>query len=169
MDALEALRTRRSVRSFEKRPVPRAALEAIVDCGRQAATARNVQPWAFVVVTEPVRLQSLAKATGVNGPFIAEAAACVVVFCEDTKYFLEDGSAAVQNVLVAARAQGFGSCWIAGDKKPYAEAVRALVGAPATHKLIALVPVGWPAESPQPAKKPLAAVLHWERFGGPAT
>jgi nitroreductase len=166
MDALEALKTRRSVRKYEKRPVPRALLEEIVDCARLAATARNVQPWAFVVVTEPERLRSLAEATGVNGPFIAEAAACVVVLCEDTKYYLEDGSAAVQNLLVAARAHGLGSCWIAGDKKPYAEAVRALVGAPARRKLIALVPVGWPAEAPQPEKKPMAAVLHWERFGG---
>jgi nitroreductase len=167
MDALEALKTRRSVRKYEKSPVPRALLEEIVDGARMAATARNVQPWAFVVVTEPGALKSLAKATGVNGPFIADAGACVVVLCEETKYYLEDGSAAVQSLLVAARAKGLGSCWIAGDKKPYAEAVRALVGAPATHRLIALVPVGWPAEHPQTAKKPLAAVLHWERFGGP--
>ena len=166
MDALEAMKTRRSVRKYEHRPVPRELLEEIVACGRMAATARNVQPWAFVVATEPARLKALAEATGVNGPFIADAGACVVVLCEETKYFLEDGSAAVQNLLVAARARGLGSCWIAGDKKPYAEAVRALVGAPASHRLIALVPVGWPAEQPQPPKKPLADVLHWERFGG---
>jgi nitroreductase len=168
MDALEALKTRRSVRKYEKSPVPRALLEEIVDGARMAATARNVQPWAFVVVTEPARLKALAEATGVNGPFIADAGACVVVLCQDTKYFLEDGSAAVQNVLVAARARWLGSCWIAGDKKPYAEEVCRRVGAPESHRLIALVPVGWPAEQPKPAKKPLSSVLHWERFGGAA-
>ena len=165
MDALEALKTRRSVRKYARRPVPRRILEDLVDCARQAATARNVQPWDFVVTTDPARLKVLAEATGVNGPFIADAGACIVVLCRDTKYYLEDGSAAVQNLLVAARAHGLGSCWIAGDKKPYAETVRALAGAPATHRLIALVPVGWPEERPQPQKRPLAEVLHWERFG----
>jgi nitroreductase len=166
MDALEALKTRRSVRKYEKKPVPREILSEIVDCARQAATARNVQPWSFVVVTDPTALKALAGATGVNGPFIADAGACVVVLSEDTKYFLEDGCAAVQNLLVAARARGLGSCWIAGDKKPYAETIRQFVGAPASQRLIAIVPVGWPAEHPQPAKKSLDAVLHWERFGG---
>jgi nitroreductase len=166
MDALDAIRTRRSVRTYERRPVPRELLEEVVDCARLAATARNVQPWAFVVVTSPAGRAALAEAAVHNGPFIADAGACVVVLCEETKYYLEDGSAAVQNLLVAARARGLGSCWVAGDKKPYADAVRRLVGAPDTHRLVALVPVGWPAEHPSPAKKPLAGVLHWERFGG---
>ena len=164
MDAIEALKSRRSVREYSKKPVPRAVLEDIVDCGRLAATARNVQPWDFVVATDPLRLKAIAKATGVNGPFIAEAAACVVVLCKDTKYYLEDGSAATQNLIVAARGHGLGSCWVAGDKKSYAEEIRRMVGAPATHKLIALVPVGHPEENPQPKKRPLSSVLHWESF-----
>ncbi len=164
MDALEALKSRRSVRKYAKKSVPREIIEDLVDCGRMAATARNVQPWDFVVVTEPGRLRALAKATGNNGPFIADAAACVVVLCQDTKYYLEDGSAAVQNILVAARAHGLGTCWIAGDKKAYADEVRKLAGAPKTHKLIALVSVGWPEEQPRPKKRALAEVLHWESF-----
>jgi len=164
MKAIEALKSRRSVREFSGKPVPREVLEDIVDCGRLAATARNVQPWDFVVVTEPDRLKAVARATGVNGPFIAGAAACIVVLCHDTKYYLEDGAAATQNLIVAARAHGLGSCWVAGDKKPYAEEVRKMVGAPATHKLIALVPVGHPEENPQPKKRPLSGVLHWESF-----
>ncbi len=164
MNAIEAIKSRRSVREYTGKPVPRAVLEDIVDCGRLAASARNVQPWDFVVVTEPARLKAVARATGVNGPFIAEAAACVVVLCQDTKYCLEDGSAATQNLIVAARAHGLGSCWVAGDKKPFAEEVRRMVGAPASHKLIALVPLGWPAEHPQPKKRPLSSVLHWESF-----
>ena len=164
MNAVEAIKSRRSVREYSKKSVPKAVLEDIVDCGRLAATARNVQPCDFVVVTDPGRLKAVAKATGVNGPFIAEAAACVVVLCHDTKYYLEDGSAATQNLIVAARAHGLGSCWVAGDKKPYAEEIRKMVGAPATHKLIALVPMGWPEEHPQPKKRPLSEVLHWESF-----
>jgi nitroreductase len=163
MDALEALKTRRSVRIFSKEPLPKDAIEDIIDCGRLAATARNVQPWAFVAVTDATtraRLASLA----VNGPFIADAPVCVAVLCEEGTYYLEDGCAATQNLLVAARAHGCASCWVAGDKKPYADAVLKILGAPAHYKLVSLVALGRSDAHPNPQKRPLADVIHWERF-----
>ena len=126
MDCIEALKTRRSIRAYTGEPVSREVIEDIIDCGRLAATAINIQPWEFVAVTEREMLRSLAAATDYGG-FIAEAAACVVVLCKDTKYYLEDGCNASQNILVAARAHGLGACWVAGDKKPYAEKVRRMV------------------------------------------
>ena len=66
--------------------------------------------------------------------------------------------------MLAARAHGLGSCWVAGDKKPYAEEVCRLIGAPEGYRLISLVPVGYPAEEPESEKRPLAGVLHWEKF-----
>jgi len=165
MDALEALRTRRSVRAYENRPVSKEDLETLVDCGRLAATARNAQPWEFIVVTEEDGLRALAKLAD-NGKFIADAAACIAVFCEDSDYYLEDGCAATQNILVAACALGLASCWVAGDRKPYAEKVCALLGAPAGYKLISLVPVGYSSETPNPVKRPLEDVIHWEHFTG---
>ena len=163
MDAIEALKTRRSVRAYRSEPVPRQIIEDIVDCGRLAATAINVQPWEFIVVTEPKMLRIIAETTD-HGKFIAQVAACVVVLCRDTKYYLEDGSAATQNILLAARAHGLGSCWVAGDKKPYASDICRLVGAPQGYKLVSLVPMGYPAETPVQTKRPLADVLHWERY-----
>lgn len=163
MDALTALRARRSIRRYQNRPVPREALETIVDCGRLAATARGVQPWEFVVVTDAAMRGKLA---GINeyGKFLVNAAAAIVVLCRDTKYYLEDGSAATQNMLVAATALGLGSCWIAGDKKPYADEIRRLVGAPEGYKLIATIALGYPDEHPSPAKRASAEVIHWEKF-----
>jgi nitroreductase len=163
MDALEALKTRRAVRVYRPDPVPRSVLENVVDCARLAATAINLQPWEFVVVTERPRLHALAAATD-HGKFIADTPACVVVLCKDVKYFLEDGSAATQNLMVAARAQGLGSCWVAGEKKAYATEILRLVDAPPGYRLVSLVPLGYPAEEPAPAKRPLGEVLHWERF-----
>mgnify|MGYP000921606394 CR=1 FL=1 len=163
MDAIEALRTRRSIRAYESRPVDRELVETIVDCGRLAATARNVQPCAFVAVSDAdVRARIAALAT--NGPFIATTPVCIAVLSEDSTYYLEDGCAATQNMLVAARALGLGTCWVAGDKKPYAKAVAELVGAPANYKLVALIALGYPASTPAPAKRPLSDVLHWEQF-----
>ena len=163
MDALEMLKTRRSVRAYKRAPVPRKTIEDIVDCGRFAPTANNVQPWEFVVVTDTELLRKIAAATD-HGKFIADAPVCVIVLSKETKYYLEDGSAATQNILLAAHAHGLGSCWVAGDKKPYASEICRLVGAPSGYKLVSLIPIGYPMETPQKKKRPLADVLHWEKF-----
>jgi nitroreductase len=163
MDTIEMLKTRRSVRVYKREPVPRGIIEDIVDCGRLAATAVNIQPWEFVVVTDREARRRIAKITDYGG-FIADAPVCVVVPCRDTKYYLEDGSAATENILLAARAHGLGSCWVAGDKKPYAAEICRLLGAPPGYKLISLIPMGYPAESPTKSKRPLSDVLHWEKY-----
>jgi len=163
MDAIEVLKTRRSVRAYRSEAVPKKILEDIIDCGRLAASANNLQPWEFVVVTEPAMLRKIAGLTD-YGKFIPQAATCVVVLCKDTKYYLEDGSAATENILLAARAHGLGSCWVAGDKKPYASDVCRLVGAPSGCRLVSLIPLGYPAEIPEQPKRPLSEVLHWEKY-----
>jgi nitroreductase len=163
MDAIEMLKTRRSVRAFTRAPIPKEIIEDIVDCGRLAPTANNVQPCEFVVVTNPALLRRIAVITD-YGKFIADAPACVAVLSKETKYYLEDGSAATENILLAARAHGLGSCWVAGDKKRYTSEICQLVGAPPGYKLISLIPIGYPAESPEKTKRPLADVLHWEKF-----
>jgi len=163
MDAIEALKTRRSVRAYRSEPVPRKIIEDIIDCGRLAATANNLQPWEFVVVTEPETLRRLAQITD-YGKFISQAGACVVVLCKETKYYLEDGSAATENILLAARAHGLGSCWVAGDKKTYASDICRLVGAPGGSKLVSLIPLGYPLDILEPPKRPLSDVLHWEKY-----
>lgn len=120
MESLELLRVRRSIRTFQDRSIAQGDLEKIVDSARFAPTARNVQPWEFVVVTDKHQLAALAELAE-NGRFMVQAAACIAVFCTDTKYYLEDGSAATCSILLAATALGIGSCWIAGDKKPYCQ------------------------------------------------
>ncbi len=137
----------------------------IVDCGRLAATALNLQPWEFVLVIEKTTREKIAALTD-HGKFIAEAPACIAVFClRDKKYFLEDGCAATQNMLIAATAHGLGSCWVAGHKKAYADEVGDLLGVPRTHTLVSLIAVGYPAgETAGPKKRTLAEVVHRERY-----
>ncbi len=165
MEALEALKTRRSIRVFRPAPVRDEQIEELVDCARLAPSGRNEQPWEFVVVRDRAKLRELGELAD-HGKFIPQAAACIVVVCKPAKYFLEDGSAATENLLLAAHALGLGACWVAGDKKPYAGKVLELIGAPKEYKLISLVPVGYPAENqgPRAAKRSLAEVLHWDRF-----
>ena len=165
MDAIECLKTRRSVREYLDTPVPKEIIEDIVDCGRLAASAINIQPWVFIAVTDPAVRKKIADICD-HGKFIEQSPVCIVVFCLDGKYYLEDGSAATQNILNAARAHGLGSCWVAGDKKPYCPTVREILGLPEDYKLISLISIGHSAETKNPVKKPLSEVMHWERYGG---
>ncbi|NLE60633.1 MAG: nitroreductase family protein [Planctomycetes bacterium] len=163
MEALRTLAARRSVRRFKSQPVPRDVILRLIDAARLAPTARNVQPWEFVVVTNPNRLRQLASSTD-HGKFISDAPVCIVVLSRDTKYFLEDCSAATTNLLLAAAAQDLGACWVAGDKKPYASQIVSLCGAPPELKLVSLVAIGYPNETPSPPKRSIEDVLHWETF-----
>lgn len=161
--ALELLKKRASVRQYQARPVEREKLEAIIDTARLAPTARNEQPWEFVVVTDEGKKAEIASLTD-YGRFIAKAGACVAVFCRETKYYLEDGSAATTYILLAATELGLGACWIAGDKKGYTEDIRKALGVPSEYKLVSLVALGYPGEHQPKPKRELNTVLHWEKF-----
>jgi len=163
VQAIEALKTRRSKRKFLPTPVTKKVLKDIIDCGRLAPSAVNIQPVEFIVVTKAKIKKRIAEMTD-YGRFIAEAPVCVAIFSRRTKYYLEDGSAATENVLLAAHAHGLGACWVAGDKKLYAERVRRLLGAPRDFKLISLIPMGYSEQQPKPTKRELKDVLHWEKY-----
>ncbi len=164
MDIFEAINTRTCVRKYQNRPVPGDVLEKLVDAGRRAPSAHNKQPWEFVIVTNKDTKKNIAALTD-YGQFIQNAPACIVVYCEDTKYYLEDGCATVENILLAATGLGLGACWVAGDKKIYAQKVNILLQVPDRFKLIALIPVGYPPNQQEAKnKRPLERVIHWEKF-----
>jgi nitroreductase len=164
MEAYKAIRSRCSIRDFLDKAIPKEAIEKIVDCGRVAPTARGEGPWEFIAVTDKKTLRTIADITD-YGKFICYCACAIAVFCKDTKYYLEDGCAATENMLVAATGLGIGSCWVAGDKKPYCGKIADILNVPAGYKLISMVALGYPA-GPQKAikKRPLSKVLHWEKF-----
>lgn len=166
MDVFDAIKKRRSIREYLVKPIPTETLERIVDAGRFAATARNVQPWEFIVITEAPVLKKLA-ALSENASFLQAAAACIAVYSCDTKYYLEDGCAATQNMLIAAAALGIGTCWVAGDKKPYCAEVSKFLNVPSGFKLVSLISLGFSRSDEAfklKEKRPLNEVLHWEKF-----
>ncbi len=161
MDALEAIRKRRSIRKFTGQPIPKTDLETIVDAGRLAATGHNYQPWDFIVVTEKETIMQFLPAA----PWIIQAGAVIALALDpETRWWVEDGAAAIQNMLIASTALGYGACWIQGDVLPREEHFKDLLDIPHEKRLMALIPVGVPAESPEREKKPLAQVIHWEKF-----
>ena len=163
MDPYETILSRRSVRKYRPDPVSRDLLSKVIDAGRLAPTARNEQPWDFVVITDRAKLGQIADITD-HGKFIADAPACIVVLCRAGKYYLEDGSAATTQMMLAARALGLGTCWVAGDKKAYAPQIVKLTGAPGDLKLVALIAIGYAVEDAHQPKRVLDEVLHWETF-----
>ena len=164
MDFFEAVKNRKSVREYSDKTVKKEFIEQIIDAGRLAATARNEQPWEFVVISDKEILKKICSMCP-NGPFIKDASCLVAVFSKDTKYYIEDCSAATQNMLLAIEALGLGGCWVAGDKKDYAEAVIKIFNAPDGYKLVSMITVGYPKKQEKPhAKKSLKDVLRWEKY-----
>ena len=101
------------------------------------------------------------------GKFIKDCAVCFAVFTDSTaKYFLEDGCAATENILLACTAYGIGSCWVAGHKKAYVDSVRKLLNVPERYALVALIAAGYSRQRPSIKKKSLDEVIFFNRVAG---
>ncbi len=168
MEGIKLLKTRRSIRKYIDKDIPREIIEDIIDCARLAPTANNLQPWIFIVIKDKKLKSKISDITD-YGKFITQANVCIAVFCKSTKYYLEDGSAATQNILLAAWDYGIGSCWIAGDKKFYCEEIRKMLNVPSDYKLVSLISLGYPEENELKRvqnikKKSLKEVLYWDKY-----
>ncbi len=161
MDALEAIRKRRSVREYTGESIPREDLEKIVDAGRLAATGSNRQPWDFIVVTDRKMINQLKMVA----EWMEKAGAIIAVVLDpSSRWWKEDGSAAVENMLIASTALGYGSCWLEGYTLEREEELKELLDVPSERRLLTLVPIGVPTGWPTKEKKSLAEVIHWERY-----
>ena len=168
MDAFETIRTLLAIRQYQDKPVPAATLRRIVEAGRLTGSAKNLQPWHFVVVEDRGTLQQLG-ALARTGAHVAQAAAAVVVAVDKTPFAVSDASRAIQSMLLAAWAEGVGSNWV-GFAGRYGETIAPLLGLPDTYDVLAVVPFGYPAVSVGKGKKrrkSLAEVAHRETFGQP--
>ena len=161
MDALEAIRKRRSVRDFTGDTIPKEDIEQIVDAGRLAATGYNNQPWDFIVVTERAMIEELKVAS----QWMEKAGAIIALVLDPaSRFWVEDGAAAVENMLIASTALGYGSCWLEGYTLPLEEEFKQLLEIPEDKRLLTLVPIGVAVEWPMVEKKSLEEVIHWETY-----
>ncbi len=161
MSILDAILKRRSIRRYRSEPIPEEVLRNILEAGRLAPSADNLQPWHFIVVTDSRIKERLS--TGRWNSFIKDSAV-TVVGCgyADNEWSTVDVTIALENMVIAAEAQGVGSCWI-GDFEP--EEVKTLLKIPDNLKIIALVSFGYPGEKPNPSdKKSLEEIVHYNKF-----
>jgi nitroreductase len=138
MEFFEVIKNRRSIRSFKRQALPPEVINQLIDAAKAAPSAGNAQPWAFVIATQQKTKQALAQAA-FNQKWLEEAAAVFVV-CADMKlaeesygergrmlYCIQDTSAAVENILLAATALGLGGCWMGAFHE---DEVRSIINAP---------------------------------------
>jgi len=176
MDAYEAMARRTSTRGFRTEPVPREVIARIIAAAVRAPNHKLTEPWRFAVLTgasarQFAELRRRHRAARFPDPAAPEAAraiekthrealatpAFVVVLCaeaEDPVRREEDFAAAMmatENLLLAATAEGLGSYLRTGGLMQD-EALRALVRAPAGHRIVAMVSLGYP-EAPEPPKR----------------
>jgi nitroreductase len=175
MDIIECIKTRRSVRKFLDKPVPWDNIATILDCGRLAPSAGNLQSWKFIVVEDKGPKEEIAKAC-VDQLWIADAPYLIVVIAETEKmkrfydlrgerlYIVQSCAAAVQNMLLAAHSLGLGSCWVGAFDE---EKIKQILGCPAETRPQAILPIGYPAENPQkPNKFPIEIVSYRRQWRG---
>jgi nitroreductase len=164
MEIFEAIRSRASVRSFEKVAVPDADLERILDAGRRAPSGRNRQPIEFIVIRDPDALAKLAESQGC----IAGASVAIAIAGdpERSEFWLEDVSAATTSMLLAITALGYASVWIQGTLRALEERHKETLGLPKHMRLVVVLPIGKPAGPVKQAeKRPLSDIVHWDSYG----
>ena len=160
------IKARRSVRNFLPDKVTESVINDILECARQAPTAKNVQPWLIGAVTDAELRHRIADYAE-YGKFIRQSPVCFAVFVlAEEKYYLEDGCAATMNILTAAAAHGLASCWVAGDKKEYGKHIGKLLHVPSEYTLVSLIACGYSDDKPTPGKKELEEISFRDRYSG---
>ena len=156
MDFFQTIHARQSVRAYQAKPVEAEHLEAILSAANQAPSAGNLQAFEVVVVRDPGMIQTLTNAC-FNQGFVAQAPV-VLVFCADTArsgakygamgeqlYSVQDATIATAYAQLAATARGLATCWIGAYRE---EDISKLLELRAELRPVAMLPVGWPNETP---------------------
>ncbi len=169
MDIYRAIKNRYSVRDYKLEPVPKQSLENILSAGRLAPSGHNKQPWKFVVVQNEDKKRKLARAAH-HQDFVGQAPIVIVAVGLEPDYVMSCGisacavnlAIAVSHMILAAVAEGLGTCWIGAFDQ---NQVRDVLNIPEKYKVVALLPLGFPADRPGPKiRKNLSEVVCYDDF-----
>lgn len=158
MDAMDAILSRRSIRSYTSQPVPEDVVKELLEAGMSAPSAGNEQPWHFVVLTDRKILDEIPTFHPYS--HMLGHAPLAILVCGDLNlqryegYWVQDCSAATQNILIAIQAKGLGAVWL--GVYPIEERVvgmRKLLGIPEQVIPFSLISIGYPAEQKPPADR----------------
>ena len=166
---MENILGRRSIRKYVNKPVPEEVVRQLLDAGMHAPTARNIQPWHFVVVDERDMLDNLSIAHP-YAKMLQEATLAILV-CGDRNlqemdgYIIQDCSAATQNIMLAAHALGLGSVWLGMyPREERMKKVGELLNIPSNILPVALISIGYPDESKPLPDRYKSDRIHFNKF-----
>jgi len=168
MDVFEAIKKRFSCRRYKTQPLEEEKLIQILETARLAPSAHNAQDWKFVVVKNEATRKKLAQAAGQL--FIAEAPVIIVAVALDPEHVLSSEvpayalnlAIAVDHMTLAATALGLATCWIGAFDQ---EEVKRILEIPQEYKVVALLPVGYPAQPEgKKLRKSLEEIICLEKF-----
>jgi nitroreductase len=143
MDVFETIQERHSIRNYQDTPVPREVLEKILEAGRLAPSAKNLEPWHFIAVTEAEKRKALSR--GIWAKFLTESP-LVIVACGDRqaspKWYVIDVGLAVENMVLTAVSMGLGTCCVGSfsDKD-----VKTALKIPKNFEVLLMLAVGYPS------------------------
>lgn len=169
MDIYTLIKQRRSVRAYQDRPVPEEVLERLLEAARWAPSARNLQRYKLVVVRNEQRRQALAQAA-CEQSFIAQAPVVLAAVTLEPERIMTcavpagpmNVSIAMDHLMLAATAEGLGTCWIGAFEQ---DPVKAILGVPESYRVEVLMPVGYPADQPgEKTRKKLDELVCEEQF-----
>ena len=167
MNVFDAIRTRRSIRKYLNKPVEREKLSKILEAARLSPSAANRQPWRFIVVTDQKIKEELRAAYDedwfVSAPVIIVGCALpseAWVRSDGEEYWKVDLAIAMQNLILEAWELGLGTCWIGAFRE---DEVKRILGIPDEARVVALAPLGYPAEEKDPVtkRKPLEEIVSY--------
>ncbi len=168
MDVSEAIRNRYSCRHYQDKPLEPNKLAAVLEAARQAPSAKNLQDWRLVVVTDKQTKKKIAAAAN-NQTFLEEAGA-IIIACTVSDHVMRCGQAvgpidiaiALEHIALQATELGLATCWIGSF---YADKVRAVVGIPADVTIIELMALGYPADPPKEHRREaLDRIVSFEKW-----
>ncbi len=168
---LSSIFARRSVRQYQAKDVDDALVHDLLEAAMAAPSAVAKDPWVFIVIRDQTMRRRIVEGLP-NGRMLADAAVGIVVCGNLTQahdgqlsYLLQDCSAAMENLLLAAHLLGLGACWLGVHPRPARLThLRTLLGIPEPIIPIAIASIGWPAESPQPRTRFRAHAVHQETW-----
>jgi nitroreductase len=163
-DLMELMKNRRTIRRFKPDPVAEEKVEMILEAGRWAPSFSNLQPWKFVVIKDPVlkkAVDTAAKESVLHWGI--DEAPVVVLVCADRRvdplHAIEAGAAVTQNMTLMAHSLGMGTGWIGIMGTEAETAIQKILKFPETMRIISLIPIGIPRESPKGVRKPLEELV----------
>jgi nitroreductase len=172
--AIETIMTRTSIRDFQNKPVEEEKVETMLRAAMAAPTAVNKQPWRFIVIKEKKTLKAISE--NFNSMKMAEKAPLAIVVCGDLKatldgegadYWVQDASAATENLLLAAHSLGLGAVWCGiYPIKQRVGLLKEMLDIPDDIIPLNVIPIGYPAENPEPKDKWNPSKIHYEKWTG---